>query len=150
MACSTLSPRYGVEDHVEPLSETWRARIATANEQLARDGMRVLGVAFRPLTWEDGEKVDEVDLIFVGMAGMIDPPRGEVREAVATCKTAGIRPVMITGDHPLTALAIARDLLITSNERVLTGADITACPSMNWSQWLRMSRFLPEYLQKIS
>ena len=121
--------RVWVEDHVEPLSERWRARIAAANEQLARDGMRVLGVAFRPLNWDTDDSIQEVDLIFVGMVGMIDPPRSEVREAVATCKTAGIRPVMITGDHPLTALAIARDLLITNNERVLTGADLNRMSS---------------------
>ena len=124
-----ITSRVWVEDHAEPLSETWRARIATANEQLARDGMRVLGMAFRPLTWNAGESIQEDDLIFVGMVGMIDPPRSEVRDAVATCKTAGIRPVMITGDHPLTALAIARDLLITNNERVLTGADLNRMSS---------------------
>jgi Ca2+-transporting ATPase len=91
--------------------------------------MRVLGVAFRPLNWKAGETVQESDLIFVGMVGMIDPPRSEVREAVATCKTAGIRTVMITGDHPLTALAIAKDLHITDNDQVLTGADLNRMSS---------------------
>lgn len=124
-----ITTQVWVEDHAEPLSEAWRARIVVANEQLARDGMRVLGVAFRSLVWEPGERVSESNLIFVGMVGMIDPPRSEVREAVATCKTAGIRPVMITGDHPLTALAIARDLHITSNERVLTGVDLNRMSS---------------------
>jgi len=119
-----ITAQVWVEDHAETLSETWRARIQTTNEQLARDGMRVLGVAFRPLTWTAGETVKEADLIFVGMVGMMDPPRNEVRPAIATCKTAGIRPVMITGDHPLTALAIARDLDITRSDRVLTGADL--------------------------
>jgi Ca2+-transporting ATPase len=113
--------------HTEPLSTTWRERIETANEQLARNGMRVLGVAFRYLDWDPhatGQTITEAELTFVGMAGMIDPPRDQVRQAVAICKTAGIRPVMITGDHPLTALAIARDLNIVSGEHALTGADL--------------------------
>jgi Ca2+-transporting ATPase len=102
-------------------------RIEAANGQLARNGMRVLGVAFRLLDWDPqatDQKVEEKDLVFVGMAGMIDPPRPEVRQAVATCQAAGIRPVMITGDHPLTALAIARDLKMASGDQVLTGADL--------------------------
>ncbi len=119
-----ITTQVWVEDHPEPFSETWRERIQTTNEQLARDGMRVLGVAFRPMTWQTGATIKEADLIFVGMAGMIDPPRQEVRQAITTCKTAGIRPVMITGDHPLTALAIARDLQLTSVDKVLTGADL--------------------------
>ncbi|MFN2231360.1 MAG: cation-translocating P-type ATPase [Anaerolineae bacterium] len=115
------------DGRAEPLSSVWRERIAAANEALARDGMRVLGVAIRHLDWE-GQAVDqatlEAGLTFVGMAGMIDPPRGEVRQAVATSRRAGIRPVMITGDHPLTALAIARDLQIADGEQVLTGVEL--------------------------
>jgi Ca2+-transporting ATPase len=122
-----IATQVWVEDHAEPLSATWRERIETANEQLARNGMRVLGVAFRLLDWDPqatDQKVEEKDLVFVGMAGMIDPPRAEVRQAVATCQAAGIRPVMITGDHPLTALAIARDLQMASGDQVLTGTDL--------------------------
>ena len=84
--------------------------------------MRVLGVAFRPL--RSAEDDPESELILLGLVGIIDPPRPEVRDAVAVCRRAGIRPVMITGDHPLTALAIAKDLGITDSERVLVGADI--------------------------
>ncbi len=121
-----ITAQVWVDDHTESLSAAWRQRIETANELLARNGMRVLGVAFRYIHGgiEPDQTVQEADLIFVGMVGMIDPPRAEVRQAVATCKTAGIRPVMITGDHPLTAIAIARDLQITSDDRVLTGADL--------------------------
>ncbi|MFN2284692.1 MAG: cation-translocating P-type ATPase, partial [Anaerolineae bacterium] len=121
-----ITAQVWVDDHAESLSADWRQRIETANEQLARNGMRVLGVAFRYLEGEiaPDQAVQEADLIFVGMVGMIDPPRAEVRQAVATCKTAGIRPVMITGDHPLTALAIARDLQIASGDRALTGTDL--------------------------
>ncbi len=122
-----ITTRVWVDDHVEPISSIWQERIKTANEHLAGNGMRVLGVAFRPLNWDSQaaeQELREEDLIFVGMTGMIDPPRAEVRQAVAICKDAGIRPVMITGDHPLTALAIAKDLRIADGDQVLTGADL--------------------------
>ena len=111
-----------------PLDDGWRARVAAANEGLASKGMRVLGVAFRPLGGEPGVAQApgtlEQELILVGLVGMIDPPRAEVRQAVVTCKAAGIRPVMITGDHPLTARQIARELGISADGRVLTGQDL--------------------------
>jgi Ca2+-transporting ATPase len=112
-----------------PLDETWRRRISSANEELARGGMRVLGVAFRLVHGADqfiaGNSASlEHDLIFIGLVGMMDPPRPEVREAVATCQAAGIRPVMITGDHPLTARRIAQDLEILGQGRVVTGSEL--------------------------
>lgn len=114
------------DGRLEKLTETWRQRILAANDQLAGKGMRVLGIAFRPLT--GGEKLDpatiEDQLTFVGLVGLIDPPRPEVREAVATSKAAGIRPIMITGDHPLTASYIAKELGIAVNDLVLTGQDL--------------------------
>jgi len=113
-----------VGDHAEPLTTAWRERIAATNEQLAQAAMRLLGVAFRPLDWQADQELEEADLVFVGLTGMIDPPRREVRDAVATCVQAGIRPVMITGDHPLTALAIGKDLGITSQESVITGTEL--------------------------
>jgi Ca2+-transporting ATPase len=99
-----------------------RRRIQAAHEDLADDGMRVLGVAFRPVGQDVPPQELERGLIFLGMVGMIDPPRPEVRAAIATCKAAGIRPVMITGDHPLTAATIARDLGIGDGGEPLTGA----------------------------
>lgn len=114
------------DGHTQLLTADHRARIEEANNGLAREGLRVLGVAYRPLgalpeneNWEQAEK----ETVFVGMIGMIDPPRPEVKNAVQVCRTAGIRPVMITGDHPLTAQAIARDLGIIQpdNDAVLTG-----------------------------
>jgi P-type Ca2+ transporter type 2C len=117
------------EGKAQPLGAEWRRRILAANEELASKGMRVLGVAFRP-----GDDADmaanpraerlERDLIFVGLVGMIDPPRPEVQAAVLTCKTAGIRPVMITGDHPLTARQIASELGIATNGKILTGQEL--------------------------
>ena len=95
--------------------------------------MRVLGVAFRPLDTPPGEADEntlERNLVFVGLAGMIDPPRPEVRRAVARCRTAGIRVVMITGDHPLTALHVARELEIAresaSGSSVVSGQQLAA------------------------
>jgi Ca2+-transporting ATPase len=115
----------------KPLDDDWRNRICGANEALAGSGMRVLGVAFRPVDLgKDGtaaignEEDIERDLIFVGMLGMIDPPRPEVANAVSRCRSAGIRPVMITGDHPLTAQHIARQLHIASDGKALTGQDL--------------------------
>lgn len=105
-----------------PLDDSWLQRIDTAHEQMAQNGMRVLGMAFR---WQNDANPVEEDLVFIGLSGMIDPPRPEVKTAVATCKNAGIRPVMITGDHPLTARFIAHDLGITGNSRVKTGTELT-------------------------
>ena len=110
---------------VRPLDTHWRSRIAVAQAGLAVRQMRVIGVAFRPLQTVPATHELERDLIFVGLFGMIDPPRPEVREAVATCASAGIRPVMITGDHPLTAQQIATDLGIARAEQVLTGQALT-------------------------
>jgi P-type Ca2+ transporter type 2C len=132
----TISTRVWNEGATEPLNAQWRERIEAANDGLAQNGMRVLGVTMRPMQEQPDsveEKALEADAIFVGLIGMIDPPRAEVRAAVAECRTAGIRPVMITGDHPLTALNIARDLGIVGADQegahlVITGqqlADMT-------------------------
>jgi P-type Ca2+ transporter type 2C len=113
------------DGRVEDLGEEWRERISAANERLAGDGVRVLGVGLRRLQGLDGpgDKLER-DLTFVGMVGMIDPPRPEAKDAVDTCKRAGIRPVMITGDHPLTAGYIATELGIVDDRRILMGRDL--------------------------
>jgi Ca2+-transporting ATPase len=116
-----------LDEQVAPIAADTRAQIVAANDQFARAGMRVLGVAFRaldalPIHAEPA--LVERDLIFVGMVGMIDPARAEVKQAVQTCQSAGIRPVMITGDHPLTARAIAHELGIADGGRVLTGPEL--------------------------
>jgi P-type Ca2+ transporter type 2C len=105
----------------------WREKVSAANARLAKRGIRVLAVGLRRLGSADGDgDTLERDLTFLGMVGLIDPARPEAREAVATCKRAGIRPVMITGDHPLTAGHIAAGLGISDGEagRTLTGRDI--------------------------
>jgi len=115
-----------VEGKAQPLDSAWRAKMLAANDRLAKKGMRVLGVAFRLM--DSIPEIIQTDLeqqlTLVGLFGMIDPPRAEVKDAVATCRAAGIRPVMITGDHPLTAIEIARQLGITDNGRALTGVEI--------------------------
>jgi Ca2+-transporting ATPase len=113
-----------VDDGVEPLSAAWRDRIMQANNELAQNGMRVLGVAIRSGEALAADASLETDLIFVGLYGLIDPPRVEVKDAVQTCRSAGIRPIMITGDHPLTARQIASELGITQNAQVLTGQEV--------------------------
>lgn len=98
-------------------------------EAMAADGLRVLAVAYRnwaTLPGSDHPAELECELVFLGFIGLIDPPRSEARESVSLCKTAGITPVMITGDHPATARAIARELgiLADGDERVMTGAEL--------------------------
>ena len=121
-----VSNRVWVGGEFKDLDDDWHARIKKANDDISAKGMRVLGVALRLLD-DLPATIDETlesSLTLVGLFGMIDPPRPEVRDAVATCKAAGIRPVMITGDHPLTALEIARQLGISSNGRAITGAEL--------------------------
>jgi Ca2+-transporting ATPase len=121
-----LSSHVWVEGRAETMDDSWRERVAAAEANLARRGMRVLGAAFRLLDVEPDPSAEslERDLTFVGLFGMIDPPRPEVAEAVATCRAAGISPAMITGDHPLTALEIARQLGIAAGDHALTGAEL--------------------------
>jgi len=105
-----------------------RSQILVANDQMASQGLRVLGFAYKPLTGvpaDGSEDISEVDLVWLGLVGMLDAPRPEVRAAVQECRHAGIRPVMITGDHQLTAQAIAIDLGIAQKgDRVLTGKEL--------------------------
>lgn len=123
-----VSNRVLVDNEIVEIDDEWRQRIEKANDELARQGQRVLGIAFRfceaaePPTEEELLEVEEV---FVGLVAMIDPPRPEAEAAVATAKEAGIRPVMITGDHPLTAIRIAQDLGITDRDYCLTGAKLS-------------------------
>ncbi len=123
----TIADSLFVEGQLVPLEVEWRERIEAANAAMAAKGVRVLGLAYRllPELPEQLEARDvESGMTFVGMVGMIDPARPEVKDAVALCKSAGIRPIMITGDHPLTARHIAEDLGISSNGKAMTGAEV--------------------------
>ncbi|MCA9262741.1 MAG: HAD-IC family P-type ATPase, partial [Planctomycetales bacterium] len=107
------------------LTEERRAAIMQANSAMAARALRVLGFAYRRDVNTHDVAVNESELIFAGLMGMIDPPRDEARVAVRKCQTAGIRPIMITGDHPETALAIARELHIAAPEdTVVSGSEL--------------------------
>ncbi|MCC6613473.1 MAG: cation-translocating P-type ATPase [Anaerolineae bacterium] len=123
-----VSDRVWMEGAPHPLTDEVRARILKSNDELASNGLRVLGMGFRRLKQvpdEPGVEDVEHNLIFLGMVGIIDPPRPEVKVAVHTAREAGIRPVMITGDHPMTAFSIARELNIAKEtDRVVTGQEL--------------------------
>jgi Ca2+-transporting ATPase len=115
-------------EEILPIDAEFAQRINEANMEKAQEGQRVLGVAFRGLdSLPDKVTAETVenDMIFVGLFSMIDPPRPEVRDAVRVATSAGVRPVMITGDHPLTAQTIAKDLRITDNDENLTGKQLS-------------------------
>ncbi len=117
------------ENHqVRRMTDADREAILQVNEEFAGEALRVLAFTYRPLaeevqSWEP-EHVER-EMVFVGLMGMMDPPREEVPEAIDVCKNAGIRPIMITGDHELTARAVARQVgLIPENGEVITGSKI--------------------------
>jgi P-type Ca2+ transporter type 2C len=111
------------DGQVRPLNEVDRQVVLEAAHEMAAGALRVLALAYRECVSPDEE--DERGLVFAGLAGMIDPPRDEARAAVQRCRSAGIRPVMITGDHPDTARAIGADVgVATDGERVVSGAEL--------------------------
>jgi len=141
-----------------PLDDARRAEILRVNEELAREGLRTLGVAFRALpadafeTEEADERVEQ-DLVFAGLIGMMDPPRAEARDAVARAKAAGIRPIIITGDHPATATAIADELGIIAGARAVSGAELQNMPEEVLARTVRdaavYARVNPEHKLRI-
>ncbi len=117
-----------VNGEVLELDANWRSRIESTTDKMAKDGLRVLGLAFQvqsDLPESDIETQTERDLVFVGLYGMMDPPRPEAYQAIQISQQAGIRTIMITGDHPLTAERIARDLGIFRDGRVVTGRELS-------------------------
>ena len=159
-APDVLLPRCSHEilgDEARPLTDERREEIRVANERLAGEALRTLGVAFRSLPPDelDGEVDDHIerDFVFLGLVGMIDPPRAEVRDAVDLAKGAGIRPMMITGDHPKTAAAIAQELDISAEGRAITGSELERLPDEELEQEVRESsvyaRVNPEHKLRI-
>ena len=107
----------------EPLDDTRRTEVLELARQMAGDALRVLAIAQKPhATLKDAEQ----DMTLLGLVGMIDPPRPEAKAAVRECEEAGIKVIMITGDHPLTALAVAQELGLCKNGRVVTGNELEA------------------------
>lgn len=120
--CSKIYTSKGIED----LTPVGKVQILQMNDKMAGGALRVLGAAYRKLdSGYNSNRNMEKDLIFVGLLGMIDPPRKEAMEAVRKCRMAGIKPVMITGDHKITAAAIARELnILQDGDKVVTGAEL--------------------------
>jgi P-type Ca2+ transporter type 2C len=151
-----ICDRVWVEGEQQPLTPEWRERIDRANTEMAGGGLRVLGVAFRASEHDlSGAQEGELErqLVFIGMVGMMDPPRAEVHQAVLTCRRAGIRPVMITGDHPETARRIAHDLEISDNGRVVTGQELEGMSAAELSEAIEdvsvYARVSPEHKLRI-
>jgi Ca2+-transporting ATPase len=147
-----------VGDGKRPLTAERRAQILKVNEELAGQALRTLGVAARELPADalQNKEVDEDiehELIFLGLIGMIDPPREEAKQAVARARSAGIRPMMITGDHPQTAAVIAAELGITSDGRAVTGAELEKMSDEALAQTVRevsvYARVNPEHKLRI-
>ena len=119
---------YVINNEVKQDLESFKQEITKQNEAMAKDALRVLAMGYKEIDHEPTDeemKTIESDLIYVGMVGMIDPPREEVKDAVAKCKRAGIKTVMITGDHKATAIAIAKALgILESEEEAITGAEL--------------------------
>ena len=137
--------------------ENYKKVITENNENMAKNALRVLAMAYKEIDHEptDEEMQNmEQDLIYVGMVGMIDPPRLEVKDAVDKCKNAGIKTVMITGDHKITAIAIAKSLGILENEEeALTGAELEKMSDEDLTKNIRKysvyARVSPEHKVRI-
>jgi len=126
------------------LDDRLKQELQAQNRGLAADGMRVIGVALRPLKKKRAKISESIErgLVFIGMSGMIDPVRPEIKKAVSTCKKAGIRPIMITGDHPLTAVAIARKIGIIRDNTYLSGSELSR---MNEDELLEVCKSVSVY-----
>ena len=148
---------YELDGEIKNNLSEYRETITKYNTEMAQDALRVLAMAYKELDHEPTDeemKNIENDLIFVGMVGMIDPPREEVKLAVEKCKTAGIKTVMITGDHKITAVAIAKALGILENENeAITGTELEEMSdedlTKNIRQYSVYARVSPEHKVRI-
>ena len=145
------------EGKEKALTEAEQGELLSVNEKMAGDALRVLGMAYRklPSDWEKlTDEEIEKDLMFVGFQGMIDPPRAEAIEANQRCEKAGIRTVMITGDHKLTAMAVAEEIgMLKSGNIVLTGAELDELDDSKYGEIVEnvsvYARVSPEHKQRI-
>ena len=153
-----LCTQIEIDNEIIPLDNLLRAEIMAVNDEYARGALRVLAVARRELAQKEGpytaENVER-DLVFLGLMAMMDPPRPEVEAAIKTCREAGIRIVMITGDYGLTAESLARrvGMLVTPNSRIVTGAELDEMSELDLKKALEgevlFARMAPEHKMRI-
>ena len=151
----SVCDRIETADGVREITTSDIVDLQKRNETMAESALRVLAMAYRPMDEVSSEmEVVERNLIFVGMVGMIDPEREEVIGAIAECRSAGIRPVMITGDHKVTALAIARKIgIFQEGDLAITGTDLEklddAYFDANVDKYSVYARIAPEQKERI-
>jgi P-type Ca2+ transporter type 2C len=153
-----LCTHININGKVEPLTDPEREIIISRNDSMSNEGLRVLGIAYRPLDFSEGFTIEntEKDLIFLGLAGMADPPRPEVSKVINLCHRAGIRVVMITGDYGLTALSIAKKIGLAKahNTKVVTGLELSKMDDETLKKLLKeeeviFARVSPEHKMRI-
>ena len=148
------SNRILVNGEILPITDEAKAKILKVAENMSDDALRVLGVAFKDVNTEIAPEEMEKDLVVVGIVGMIDPPRIEVKGSIEEAKRAGITPIMITGDHKNTAVAIAKELGIAKDiSQSLTGSEIDSIPDEKFAKEINnyrvFARVSPEHKVKI-
>lgn len=156
-AIAWTQPNQQQIQHSQPITNQQKQQILVSNTHLASIGLRVLGFAYKLLTEippANTEESSEQGLTWLGLVGMLDAPREEVKQAVQNCRQSGIRPIMITGDHPLTAMAIATKLNIANaDEQVISGQEITKMSAAEFEQTIKRvnvyARVTPEHKLRI-
>ena len=148
------SNRILVNGEILPITDEAKAKILKVAENMSDDALRVLGVAFKDVDTEIAPEEMEKDLVVVGIVGMIDPPRIEVKGSIEEAKRAGITSIMITGDHKNTAVAIAKELgIATDISQSLTGSEIDSIPDEKFAKEINnyrvFARVSPEHKVKI-
>lgn len=148
--CSKIN----INGETKPLTEEYIESIKKVNSEFANSALRVLGFASKIVSEGTDIKREESDLVFLGLTGMMDPPREEAKEAVKLCKRAGIRVVMITGDHKITASAIARDIgIIDSQSEAMSSSEIDGYSEKEFKEKVKninvFARVSPEHKVKI-
>lgn len=146
--------KININGEIQPITEEHINRIKEINDKFANNALRVLGFAHKVVTEGVDIIQEEKDLVFLGLTGMMDPPREEAREAVKLCKRAGIRVVMITGDHKTTASAIAKDIgIIDEQSEAMSGTEINGYTDVEFKEKVKhvsvFARVSPEHKVKI-
>lgn len=143
-----------INGECQPITDEIKENISRANEDFAKKALRVLGFAYKKVNENSNLENEENNMIFVGLTGMIDPPREEAKDAIKLCKKAGIRVVMITGDHIVTASAIAREIgIIDSDSQAMEGIHIDDYTEEEFREKVKninvFARVSPEHKVKI-